>query len=120
MKVVNLTKRPLVVYDVHGSPVELLPDPRHIGIVAVGDHQTIRDENGAALSINVRRVSEIKGMPEPDGNTLFVVPVEVAMVLQQSRDDIVFPSEPEVVAGPNGSPRSITHLRRIVVSRRAE
>ena len=112
-RVVNLTKQPLTVHDTEGRPFQLPPDPRHLGVVAGGDHRTVEVEEGRRLSVNVRAVQEIKGMPEPEAGTMYVVDVEVAMALQGRRTDVVFASE-ERVPGPDGRARPVTHLRRIV------
>lgn len=114
MKLVNLTKQTLRLYDTGGALVETPPDARHLGVVAVGEHRTVRDEAGHTFSLNVRTVTEIKGMPPPEDGTVYVVPVEVAMALQGLRDDVVFPAEEAVVKGPDGGAHRVTHLRRIV------
>lgn len=114
MRLVNLTKKPCLLYDTDGVLVELPPDPRHIGLVAVSDHRTIRHENGSVFSLNVRTVTDIKGMPEPEDGTLYLVPVEVAMVLQETREDVVFPAEEAQVRSAEGHLQRITHLRRLV------
>lgn len=113
MALVNLTKRPLALYDTDGAVVELPPDARHVGIVAVGEHRTVADGAGHTFSLNVQTVTEVKGMPEPDG-AVYIVPVEVAMALQATRDDVVFPAEEVQVRDADGQLRRITHLRRIV------
>lgn len=114
MKLVNLTKRPLTLYDTEGELVEVPPDPRHIGIAALGEHQTVEDEDGHAFSLNVRHVNDIKKMPEPQDDTLYIVPPEVAMVLQTRRADVAFPAEDTQLRDGEGRLRRITHLRRIV------
>lgn len=114
MKLVNLTKRPLTLYDTQGERVDVPPDPRYIGIAAMGEHHTIEDETGHSFSLNVRYVREIKGLPNPEENTLYIVPVEVAMALQGQRDDVVFPAVEAQVRGRSGRFQRITHLRRIV------
>lgn len=114
MKLVNLTKQPLVLHDTRGERVELAPDPRHLGVVALGEHRSVEDEDGHVLSVNVRHIREIKGMPDPDPESLYIVPVEVAMVLQAQRDDVLFPAEDAQVPGTSGRPQRVTHLRRVV------
>lgn len=113
MKLVNLTKRPLRLYDTRGELVEIPPDPRHVGVVALGEHQTV--ENGThTFSLNVRHVKDLKGMPAPEEDTLYIVPVEVAMALQEVRKDIAFPAEEAKVRDGTGRLQRVTHLRRIV------
>ncbi len=114
MKLINLTKRTLTLYDTDGTLVEVPPDARHLGMVALGEHRTARDEAGRTFSLNVQTVTEIKGMPEPEDDVLYIVPVELAMVVQQHRDDVAFPAEEAQVRDANGQPRRVTHLRRIV------
>ncbi len=114
MKLINLTKHALNLHDTSGNAVEIPADARHLGVVALGDHRTVQNESGHAFSVNERHVTEIKGMPEPEDDTLLIVPVEVAMVLQQHRNDVVFAAEDEDVPGPDGRPQRITHLRRVV------
>lgn len=113
MKLINLTKRPLMLYDTRGKLVEVPPDPRHIGVVALGEHQTIEDSEHT-FSLNVRHVKDIKGMPAPEEGTLYVVPVEIAMVLQEVRKDVAFPAEEAQVRDSEGRLQRVTHLRRIV------
>ena len=110
---VNLTKRPLLLYDTDGAVVELAPDPRHLGLVAIGEHRTVAGADGHTFSLNVQTVKEVKGLPEPDG-AVYIVPVEIAMALQATRDDVVFPAEEAQVRDAAGQLRRITHLRRIV------
>lgn len=114
MKLVNLTKEVLHLYDAGGALVALPPDPRHLGVVAVGEHRAVEDEAGHRFSLNVRHVKEIKGMPEPSGEAVYIVPVEVAMALQDSREDVVFAAEEAEVRNTEGRLQRITHLRRIV------
>jgi hypothetical protein len=114
MKLVNLTKHALMLHDVHGKPVELPPDPRHIGVVSLGDHKTIEDGTGHAFSLTIRHVKEIKGMPEPEEGTLYIVPLDVAMVLQAVREDVVFAAEEAPVRDAAGRLRHVTHLQRII------
>lgn len=114
MKLVNLTKRPIMLYDTSGTLVEVAPDARHLGVVAVGEHRAVEDGDGHAFSLNERRVTEVKGMPEPEDGTLYIVPVEVAMVLQAHRPDVAFPAEEAEVPDAEGRPRRVTHLRRVL------
>lgn len=114
MRLVNLTKHPLSLYDTEGELVEILPDPRHIGVVALGEHRRVEDEEGRAFSLSVRRVKDVKLMPEPEDGTLYIVPVEVAMVLQVVREDVVFPAEEARVRTREGQLQRVTHLRRVV------
>ena len=112
MKLTNLTGRAFSLYDTDGVLVEIPPDARYVGLVAVGDHSTIEDESGRAFSLNVRRIRGIKGMPEPEAGTVYVVPIEVAMVLQEDRDDVVYLAEDSEVRSVDGSRHQISHLRR--------
>ncbi|HMB91175.1 MAG TPA: hypothetical protein VKP65_10035 [Rhodothermales bacterium] len=114
MPLVNLTKEPIRLHDTAGAFVEIPPDPRHLGVVAVGDHRSVTDGNGHAFSLNVRTIKEIKGMPEPEADTVYIVPVEVAMALQAVREDVVFPADEAHVRNTEGQLQRITHLRRIV------
>jgi hypothetical protein len=117
MKLVNLTKHPLTLHDKQGALVEVPPDPRHIGVEALGDHRTARDADGHAFSLNVRRVTDIKKMPEPEDGTLYVVPPEVAMALQEEREDVAFPAQEAQVRDAGGRLRRVTHLRRVLSTR---
>lgn len=112
MKVTNLTGRPFSLYDTRGTLVEIAPDPRYVGLVAVGDHQSVEDESGHIFSLNVRRIRGVKGMPDPEAGTLYVVPVEVAMALQEDRDDVVYLAEDADVSTVDGTRQRISHLRR--------
>lgn len=114
MKLVNLTKHPLTLHDKQGAVVEIPPDPRHIGVEALGEHHTVEDSDGHAFSLNVRRVTDVKKMPEPEDGTLYIVPPEVAMALQERRADVAFPAEEAQVRDAEGRPRRVTHLRRVV------
>ncbi len=114
MKLVNLTKHPVLLYDTSGDLVEVAPDARHLGVVAVGEHRAVEDEAGRAFSLNERRVTEIKGMPEAEDGTLYIVPIEVAMALQEHRADIAFPAEEAEVRDAEGRLRRVTHLRRVL------
>ena len=112
-RLVNLTGRPLRLFDTRGEAVDVPADARHLGVVAVGDHGAAGDADGHVFSLNVRTVTEVKGMPEAEDGTVFVVPVEVAMVLQATRADVAFAAD-ETVLGPGGQARAVTHLRRVV------
>ena len=114
MKLINLTKHPLTLHDTQGALVEVPPDPRHIGVEALGEHRTVEDGQGHAFSLNVRRVTDVKKMPDPEDGTLYVVPPEVAMALQEHREDVAFPAEEAQVRGADGRLRRVTHLRRVL------
>ena len=115
MPLVNLTKHPLVLHDTRGDPIEVPPDPRHIGVVAMGEHRTVDDDRGHTFSWNIQTVREVKGMPDPEPGTLYVVPAEVAMALQAYREDVAFPADDAQVPGPAaGQIQRVTPLRRIV------
>lgn len=113
MRIVNLTKQPLRLHDMRGEPVEIPPDPRHVGLVSVADHRTIADGHGREFSLSVQRVRGVKGMPQAEEDTIYVVPVEVAVALGQERDDIVYVGEEAGVRAGNGQALRITHLRRL-------
>lgn len=113
MKIVNLTRRSIRLHDTSGKAVDLPADPRHVGLASVTDHQQLDDGNGHRFSVTVQRVREVKGMPEREDGTVFVVPVDVAMSLQGTRDDVVFISEDAEI--PDGAhPMRISHLRRLI------
>lgn len=114
MKLVNLTGRPFSLYDVEGDLVRIEPDARFVGIVAVGDHHTVADDAGHTFSLNVRRIRGLKGMPEPEPGVLYVVPVEVAMALQEEREDVAYLAEEANVQSASGERHRISHLRRTV------
>ena len=114
MRLVNLTKDPLVLVDTSGTIVELPPDPRHIGIVGLSEHRVAGDDGGREFTLNIQYVKEIKGMPPPEDGTLFIVPVEVAMVLQERRDDIAFASEFSYARDADGSLRLVSRLKRVI------
>ena len=114
MRVVNLTKQRLTLYDSTGRFVELPPDPRHISIAGVSEHRMVSDDRGNTFSLNEQRVREIKGMPSPEEDTLFIVPPEIAMALQAIREDVAFPAEEEIVRHADGTTRHVIHLRRIL------
>lgn len=113
-RLVNLTKHPLTLYDVQGRPVTLPPDPRHVGPVGIGEHRTAEDEAGHVYSVNELQVRAVKGMPEPEAGTVFIVPVEVAMALQERRDDVVFAAENARVRDADGRMQHVSHLRRML------
>lgn len=114
MNLVNLTKSPLTLYDTEGTVVEVPPDPRHIGVEALGEHRTVEDGDGHVFSLNVRRVTDVKKMPAPEDGTLYIVPPEVAMALQEHREDVAFPAEEAQVRDAGGQLRRVTHLRRVL------
>ncbi len=113
MKLVNLTKQPLMLYDTEGALVEVPADARHVGLAAVGEHSTVEDAKGHRFSLNVQYVREVKGVPEPEEGIVYVVPVEVAMALG-GREDVAFPAEEAEVRDAEGQLRRVTHLRRII------
>lgn len=117
MNLINLTKYPLLLYDTEGALVEIPPDARHIGVAALSEHRTIENGSGHFFSLTVRRVREVKGMPEPEAGTLYIVPVEVAMALQENREDVAFPAEEAQVRDAEGRLRRVTHLRRVLRAR---
>lgn len=114
MKLINLTGQAFSLYDRTGELVEFAADPRYVGLVAVGDHQAVEDESGHTFSLTIRRIRGIKGMPEPDAGTLYVVPTEVAMTLQEDRDDVAYLAEDSDVRSSDGKRHRISHLRRTV------
>lgn len=116
MKVVNLTGHPFALYDAEGELVDVPPDPRYVGLVSIGDHRTVRDENGRAFSLNVRRIQDVKGLPEAVEGTIYVVPIEVAMALRDSREDVVYLAEEAEVRSSDGQTRRVSHLRKTVTS----
>lgn len=116
MRLINLTKQVLRLHDTTGEAVEIQPDPRHVGLVSVGDHRTVEDANGREFSLTIQRVRGVKGMPDPEDGTLFVVPVEIAIALQQDRDDVAYVAEDASVRMSDGRSRRISHLRRLVTA----
>lgn len=114
MKLINLTKHPLTLHDTQGTLVEVPPDPRYIGVEALGEHRIVEDDHGHTFSLNVRRVTEVKKMPPPEDGTLYIVPPEVAMVLQEHREDVAFPAQEAQVRDAEGHVRRVTHLRRVL------
>lgn len=113
MRLVNLTKQTVRLHDTEGVLVEIPPDPRHVGLVSVGEHRTISDENGHEFSLNVQRMRGVKGMPDPADGTLYLVPVEIALALQPTRTDVVYVGEDADIRMANGTTRRISHLRRL-------
>jgi hypothetical protein len=114
MPVVNLTKHPLRLVAASGEAVEFAPDARHVGLVSVGDLEPVEDEAGHRFTLSVRRVTGFKGLPEPEPGTLYVVPVEVAMALAGSRDDVAFVAEEATHPVSSGGTARVSVLRRIV------
>lgn len=114
MQLVNLTKQTLRLHDTNGTAVDFPPDPRHVGLVSVGDHATVDTGDGHRFSLNVQHVRGVKGMPEPADDTLYVVPVEIAIALHGRRDDVVYLAEHADVRLGDGEARRISHLRRLV------
>lgn len=120
MKLINLTGRAFFLHDRSEVLVEFAADPRYVGLVAVGDHQAVEDDSGHTFSLTTRRIRGIKGMPEPETSTIYVVPVEVAMALQEDRDDIVYLAEDADVRSSDGTRHPVSHLRRTVRARTME
>lgn len=116
MNLVNLTGHPFALYDADGELVDVSPDPRYVGLVSIGDHRTIHDENGRAFSLNVRRIRDVKGLPDPAEGTIYVVTIEVAMALRDSREDVVYLAEEAEVRSSDGQTRRVSHLRKTVTS----
>ena len=118
MRLINLTKQPVRLHDTQGDLIEIPPDPRHVGLVSVGEHRTISDDEGHEFSLTVQRVRDVKGMPEPEAGTLYLVPVEIAFALQPDREDVVYLTEDAHVRLSNGTARKISHLRRLATKHR--
>ncbi len=114
MKLVNLTKEVCLIYNTSGEVLQIEPDAKHIGIVGIGDHQILSTDDGHEVSLNLQMVSEIKGMPAPAKGVIYIVPVEIAIALQGTRDDVVFLAEDRAVNSLDGKIQRITHLRRII------
>lgn len=114
MPVVNLTKRPLHLVDADGQPAEVAPDARHVGLVSVGDVEHVEGGAGRRFALSVRRVTALKGMPEPEPGVLYVVEPEVAMALAGGRDDVAFVAETSDHPAPSGGTVRASVLRRIV------
>ncbi|MEM1115950.1 MAG: hypothetical protein AAF845_13440 [Bacteroidota bacterium] len=113
MPVVNLTKRTLTLVAPSGEAVEVAPDARHVGLVSVGDAEHV-EHDGHRLALSVRRVTGLKGMPDPEADVLYVVETEVAMALAGSRDDVAFVAETLPHPLPSGGTVRVSVLRRIV------
>lgn len=120
MKLINLTGRSFSIYNTQGEPVDFTPDPRYVGLVAVGEHRVVEDGAGHEFSLNVRRVRGVKGMPEPEEGVILVVPIEIAMALQEDRDDIAYLAEDADIRTADGARRRISHLRRTVRAQHVE
>lgn len=114
MPVVNLTKRALTLLDADGEAVEVPPDARHVGLVSVGEVEHVEDEAGRRFALSVRRVTGLKGMPEPEPGALYVVEPEVAMGLAGSRDDVAFVAEESRRPISSGGTVRVSVLRRVV------
>jgi hypothetical protein len=118
MNLINLTRETIALQDRDGRVVEIPPDPRYVGSVSIGDHLYVEDEEGRAFPLNVQVVAEVKGMPEPREGTFYIVPVELAMALQDTRDDVAFAAEHTAPPHePDGRPVA-TLLRRVVPYRK--
>jgi hypothetical protein len=113
MPLVNLTKRPLRLHATDGAVVELAPDARHVGLVATSEHRVVTGEGGHAFSLTVRRADGVKGLPDPAPDTVYVVPLEVAVAVPE-RADVAYPAETAAVRAPDGTTQQVTHLRRLV------
>jgi hypothetical protein len=113
MPVVNLTKQTLRLLAVGGDPTEIEPDARHVGLVSVGDLEHVEDD-GRRFALSVRRVTGLKGMPEPEPGALFVVEPEVAMALAGTRDDVAFVADEADHPVLDGGTVRVSVLRRIV------
>ena len=113
MPVVNLTKRPLRLLATGGEAAEVAPDARHVGLVSVGDVEHVED-GGRRFALSVRRVTGLKGMPEPEPGALYVVEPEVAMALAGARDDVAFVADEADHPAPSGGTVRVSVLRRVV------
>ena len=113
MPIVNLTRRPLALLDAAGEPAEVAPDARHVGLVSVGDVEHV-ESGGRRFALSVRRVTDLKGMPEPEAGTLYVVEPEVAMALAGARADVAAVAETSDHPVPSGGTVRVSVLRRIV------
>src|SRR5690606_5718179 len=91
---------------------------RYVAITGIGDHRAVTDERGRAFSINERRVTGVKGMPDPQPGAIYVVPVEIAMALQEERPDVVYLAEDAEIRGEAGKMQRVSHLRRTVLRNR--
>ncbi len=120
MKLINLTGTRFSLYDSQGELVDIEPDARYVGLMAVGDHQSFEDASGHTFSLNVRRIRGIKGMPAPEDGAIYVVPLEVAMALQEDRDDVFYLAEDADVRSADGTRHRISHLRRTVRAQSVE
>jgi hypothetical protein len=93
MKIVNLTPHPLTVHDANGQPVtfpkaanpaRVAMDTTQVGLVgAVGVQlfKSIRTEFGA-----------VEGLPEPDGETFYIVSALV-FAAAPNRYDLIVPAD---------------------------
>ena len=113
MPVVNLTKRTLRLLDARGGAAEITSDARHVGLVSVGDLEHVEDD-GRRFALSVRRVTALKGMPEPEPGVLYVIEPEVAMALMGARDDVAFVADEADHPVPTGGTVRVSVLRRIV------
>jgi hypothetical protein len=114
MPLVNLTTRTLHLHTTDGAVLDLAPDPRYVGLAATSDHRTVtHDEH--EVSLTVRRADGVKSLPDPEPDTIFVVPVEVAWAIGDARDDVAYPAETSTV-NDGGETVRVSHLRRLVSS----
>jgi hypothetical protein len=111
--IVNLTKRTLTLLAADGEAVEVAPDARHVGLVSVGEVEQV-GHDGRRVALSVRRVTGLKGMPDPEPGALYVVEPEVAMGLAGSRDDVAFVAEASRQPVLSGGTVRVSVLRRIV------
>ncbi|MEM9665997.1 MAG: hypothetical protein AAF970_13740 [Bacteroidota bacterium] len=114
MPLVNLTKHPLRLLSLDGEPVEIAPDARHVGLVAMGDVEYIADVAGRRFAWSIRRVTGFKGLPEPEPGTRYVVPAEVAMALAGTRPDVAYVADTADHPLPAGGTVRVSVLRHLI------
>jgi hypothetical protein len=112
MPLVNLTSHPLHLHTVAGESLTIPPDPRYVGLAATSDHRVVSHDDHD-ISLTVRRADGVKGLPDPAPDTLYVVPVEVAWALGDTRDDVAYPAETSEIRDDDEMV-PVTHLRRLV------
>jgi hypothetical protein len=114
MPLVNLTNHTLHLHTADGAVLDLAPDARYVGLAATSDHRTVT-HNGHTVSLTVRRADGVKSLPDPEPDTIYVVPFEVAWAIGDARDDVVYPAETSEVNDAGETVR-VSHLRRLVSS----
>jgi hypothetical protein len=115
MPIVNLTNLTVRLYDDDGEVYATFePSGDTVSLKSTGETTTV-DE----AEVDATYVTEVMGLPEPEGGTFYIVPQPVAQVL--NRPDLVVPDTgPSAMRNDDGTTYAVKRLYSISMTKESE